>query len=483
MPKRREPLKETMLSEAYVERPMVQALDPKRAPEAGDVNALDDVPRSSWLSPDDAAEVADAAEPPAPPFRLLPAPAVTREGALAVVDGRGRRFEIWRDPLDRPEMATGAAAFASNLLRALGYATPGVWATDVARPDFDLHGAADNDALLKLFHDGPRAVGGRFRVALTRWPIGIDLGPTPPTGGRSDDPNDRVPHEDRRTLRALKLIFGWLGMTDAGIHVLRDAYVGQPGKGHVVHYLAGLGGALGADAVVRALEPRDDDSDLADRNVWITLATLGLYHQKPRLTPETWPSVGEYRETWAPEAFQTSPPLVPIDRALPSDVYWAAKRIATIRPATIVRALDAGNYHDDSAHALLGELVRERQSLAVRWGLAQVTPCEVDRLEQAHAGARSVLVIRDEALTLGLVAAATTTYRVALIDDAGKPVAPPFEVRMTEGTLFPIQLPQALPPYAVVRVLAVRKGSPAPRAMEAHLVHKDGVVRVVGVVH
>ena len=107
----------------------------------------------------------------------------------------------------------------------------------------------------------------------------------------------------------------------------------------------------------------------------------------------------------------------------------------------------------------------------------------MDRIEQAHAGAHAVLVIRDEALTLGLVAASTTTYRVALIDDAGKPVAPPFEVRMSEGTVFPVQLPQALPPYVVVRVLAVRRGSAAPRAMEAHLVDREGVVRLVGVVH
>lgn len=63
VPKHREPLKETMLSEAYVERPMVQALDPKRAPEAGDVNALDEVPRSSWLSVDDVAAEADAESP------------------------------------------------------------------------------------------------------------------------------------------------------------------------------------------------------------------------------------------------------------------------------------------------------------------------------------------------------------------------------------------------------------------------------------
>jgi hypothetical protein len=482
IPQRLDPVKEAVLSEAYVERPVVGALDPKRAPEAGDVNALDEVPRSTWLSVAEAPGAADD-DPPAPPFRLLTAPGVTRDGALAVLDARGRRFELWRDPPDRPEMATGAAAVASRLLRALGYFTPGVWATSVERGDFVIRDAQDNDALLGLFHVGPRADGGRFRVAITRWPIGVDLGPTPAKGERSDDPNDRVSHEDRRSLRALKLIFGWLGMTEAGTQVLRDAYVGAPGRGHVVHYVAGLGGALGADAVVRALTQRDDDTDLANRNVWITLATLGLYQPPPVLTPDRWPAIGEYRPAWAVADFRTSPPSVPMDRAGPADLYWAAKQIAAVDPATLTRALDAGNYHDGTARKLLGELLRERQSLAVRWALSQVTPCEVDRVEQPQAGSRAVLVLRDEALALGLGQAATTTYRVEMLHETGKPVAEPFKLGISGGSLFALRLPERPPPYLVLRVTTVRKRDKAPRAMEVHVRTDSAAVRVVGVVH
>ena len=481
IPQRLDPIKETLLSEAYVERPMVMALDPKRAPEAGDVNALDEVPRSTWLSVDDAKGAADD-EPPAPPFRLLEVEGVTREEALAVMDARGRRFEVWRDPPDRPEMATSAAVVASRLLRVLGYFTPGVWATDVERGDFVVRDKADNDALLGLFHAGPRAFAGRFRVAITRWPIGADLGPMPVNGTRSDDPNDRVSHEDRRSLRALKLIFGWLGMTDAGREVLRDAYVGAPGRGHVVHYVAGLGGALGADAVVRALPLRDDDTDLSSRNVWITLATLGLYQQKPELTSDRWPAIGEYRSAWPVADFHTSPPSVAMDRAGPPDLYWAAKHIAGVDRDTITRALDAANYHDATAKKLLGELIAERQRLAVRWGFSLVTPCEVDRIEQPRSGARAVLVLRDEAIALGINQAATTVYRVEALDDAGKPVAEPFKLGISGGSLIAVRLPERLPPYLVMRVTTVRKGDKSPRAMEVH-VRSGGTVRVVGVVH
>jgi hypothetical protein len=483
-PRPRDPVKETALTEAYVERPMVLALDPKHAPAAGDVNALDAVPRSSWWSPAEAEAAADAAEEPAPPLRLLAAPAVTHEGGLAVVDARGRRFEIWRDPPDRLEMATAAGAVAARLLRALGYFTPGVWATDLSAADFVIRDADDSGAVAALIHAGPRpGLTGLFRVGATRWPIGADLGPTPPTGKRADDPNDRVPHEDRRTLRALKLIFGWLGMTQGDATVLRDVYVGAPGRGHVLHYLAGLSGALGADAVVRPRPPRDDDSDLAGQNVWITLGTLGLYQQKPHLTPEQWPSIGEYRETWSPKDFSTGPPFEPMDRALPPDLYWAARRIAGLRTADLVRALDAGHYHDDSARALLQDKLRDRQRNAVRWAFSQVTACEVERLDQAGHQTPAVLILRDEATSLGVVDALTKLYEIELVDDTGHRLGDRQRLALSGGALFPVRLPEVAPGYVVVRVRASRETGVAPRAMEVHLVHAGPAWRVVGVMH
>jgi hypothetical protein len=482
VPRRLDPVKETRLTEAYIERPMIEALNPTRAAEAGDVNAMDEVPRSTWFSPAEAEALADDTEPPAPPFALLDAAAVTREHAIGVSDAHGRSFELWRDPADRPEMATGAAAVTSRLLRAIGYYTPGVFTADLSPSDFKLRDAKDRAALEGLFRSGPRPSRDRYRVAITRWPIGADIGPTPPSGRRDDDGNDRVPHEDRRTLRAFKLIFGWLGMTETDASVLRDAYVGAPGRGHVVHYIAGLGGALGADAVVRPTPPKDDDSDLASQNVWVTLGTLGLYQQKPRLTPRRWPALGEYRERWFPPAFHTSPPIEPMDRMLPSDAYWAAKRIAALETPVLVRALDAGRYHDPGARAALLELLRVRQAIAIRWGVNQVSPCEVERLDVLANPPGAVLVVRDEAPALGLFEGAKT-FRTELADEAGRPVAEPSEVRMAGGTLFPVRLPWSAPEYVVVRVWAFRKGVTSPRAMEAHIVHRGDEWKLVGIVH
>jgi len=87
-------------------------------------------------------------------------------------------------------MQTGAAAVASRLMHALGYRVA------------EAHITATED--------------GR-RVLATRWPGGIDLGPTPIRDTRPDDPNDRVPHLERRTLRAMKLVAAWLALGEQAL--------------------------------------------------------------------------------------------------------------------------------------------------------------------------------------------------------------------------------------------------------------------------
>ena len=94
------------------------------------------------------------------------------------------------------------------------------------------------------------------------------------------------PHPPRRcrTLRALKVVRGWLRASDFGLDHLRDVYVGPPGKGHLLHYVVGLEGALGADDArgVR-VEPRSSYSDInptAGENPINLLLTLGLVRRE-----------------------------------------------------------------------------------------------------------------------------------------------------------------------------------------------------------
>jgi hypothetical protein len=87
------------------------------------------------------------------------------------------------------------------------------------------------------------------------------LGYAPESGTRGDDRNDVVPHENRRTLRALKVFASWLALEGLGPSKTIDRYLGPPGEGHVVHFVAGLDEALGAANVVRATDPPPQGGD------------------------------------------------------------------------------------------------------------------------------------------------------------------------------------------------------------------------------
>jgi hypothetical protein len=475
LPRLLDPIAAVSLSRAYVRRPVVEVLDPRRVPDARDVNALDQVPRSSWFCPGCAAEAGDDGEPPAPPFRVLTSGAESGSGGLAVLDARGRPFELLRDPPDRPEMRTAAAVVASRLAAAAGYLTAPAWALDVAWADLAVPEPNAYDMARLFLDEGPAASLGRYRVAAVRWPIGLDRGPTPPTDRRGDDPNDRVTHLDRRTLRALPAVFGWLGLGTLSPAVLRDAYVGAPGSGHLLHYLVDLGDALGAGAVVRP-PPPGHGFDPGAASPLVTLGTLGLYRQEVRPTQRRWLSIGELDERFSPGDFSLAPPFAPADRALPADLYWAAKRMLEIPDAEIDAALDAARLGDVSARARLAEILRARRLRVAAWAFSQVVPLEVVRVD---AGER--LVLRDEAAALGVTTSAPPGYEVVLLDDLGREVAPRAPLPAA-GAALTVALPVANRlDYLVVRVSGA--GGGPRRAFEAHLRRRDHGWTIAGIRH
>ena len=297
------------LSDLYVRTAMVAALDPKHPGVAGDVNAFDEVPRSQWFEPGSAPETHDG--PPVPPLVVLAEPA-DDDQAVASKDARGIRYDLRFDAPDRPGMRSAAAAIASRLVGDMGYITAEVYVADLNRADLTTTSPDVAASLADVLKNSAEKPAGVYRVSATRWPIGVDLGLTPRSETRSDDPNDRIQHRDRRTLRGLKATAAWLGLTRADAGLLRDAYVGAPGKGHVRHVVVGLDGALGSDAVVRANDPEPEGGD---RRFLVALFSLGFYpKQTPIPTQTEHPSLGVFEPEASIAAVDTSPPFEPMDR-------------------------------------------------------------------------------------------------------------------------------------------------------------------------
>jgi hypothetical protein len=94
---------------------------------------------------------------------------------------------------------------------------------------------------------------GRIRALASRMIPGIPKGPPRLLGVRPDDPNDTVPHEDRRELRGLRTVAAFIDFTDARRGNFFDTFVPDTEErgsgGHIVHYVLDFSSALGAGNV------------------------------------------------------------------------------------------------------------------------------------------------------------------------------------------------------------------------------------------
>ena len=86
---------------------------------------------------------------------------------------------------------------------------------------------------------------GTYRVIAGRLIPGKILGGFLYAGTRPDDPNDLVPHEHRRELRALRVFGAWTNLTDLKAANTLDALVTENGRSIVKHYLQDVGSTFG----------------------------------------------------------------------------------------------------------------------------------------------------------------------------------------------------------------------------------------------
>lgn len=461
VPAKRTFIEDLYQADVYVRRELTNGLDPRRTPEALDVSSVDDVPKSSWYrgAPERGKLLQYYAldGPPVPPFALSnDEPSSGTPDAKVITDSRGLAYELLYDPPGRDGMRTGAAAVASRLVFALGYRTP------------EVH--------IITSHDGRRA-------AATRWPPGIDLGPTPIARTRPDDPNDFLPHLQRRTLRVLFHVTAWIDMRRLRPRMLRDVYVGKPARGHVQHMLVGFDGALGAENYREAVAWANNP-DRQDSNFFLRVFSLGLSPKPTAFVPETeFPSVGLMSDVLLPDEWDMSPPFEPTDHILAGDAYWIAKRIAAVDAKTIDDAVRAAKLEKGPRNWLRERIAKRRLALLAH-GYAQTTPCEVTRLAEATDKTPAHLEMLDLATFQGFTPTSQRSYRVRVINDVGEPLLADRGVAAT-GPFTNIVLPKSLleHDYFVVQVQARNGPHALPNALEAHIRTVQGQFRLVGIRH
>ena len=176
---------------------------------------------------------------------------------FTAMDARGETWFLQFDPVHFPEGATAAVAIASKIFWALGYNQVESFLTtfDPTKASIDPKATIrrpngkrtpftqdDVNAVLETCARNP---DGTYRVIAGRLLPGKILGPYLYAGTRADDPNDIVPHEHRRELRALRVFGAWTNLTDLKAQNTLDTLVTENGRAIVKHYLQDVGSTFG----------------------------------------------------------------------------------------------------------------------------------------------------------------------------------------------------------------------------------------------
>jgi hypothetical protein len=282
-------------------RQVDRALTVPRSRRAEGINALDEVPDSTWftnrigirpLSPEELRRGPEGVGSPEPhtPWAIKSSKRGEAAG-FVIEDARGEKFLLKFDRVGLPEAESAADAITSRLLWAAGYNVPEDHVVYVHRYDLVIAPGAtwtdsaghkrpltpdDVEATLARSEIEP---DGQLRGLASHFIDGTLLGGHPQEGVRHDDPNDRIPHELRRDLRGQYALYAWLDLADVKEHNTLDTWVTEPGRRgrhYVKHYLIDFGKSLGLMALSardlrRGLEYRVDWSAMLDG-----LVTLGL---------------------------------------------------------------------------------------------------------------------------------------------------------------------------------------------------------------
>ncbi len=393
---------------------------------AASVNTIDEVPDSNWyvnrtgLTADAILRGPGDAEGPA-----LGQWTVSRKSngvtpGFTITDVKGRRFFVKFDPPGHPELSTGAEAVVTRLLDALGYHVPALNIGTLRREDLvigkDATVRAANGSRRRMHQSdldeqlsrAQRSPDGTYRVSLAAALEGRPLEGFKYEGTRPDDPNDVIPHEDRRELRGLRVFSAWLNHTDAKAINSMDTLIAQNGRAVVRHHLLDFNATLGS-AGIGLRDPRDGYEYLAEVGAaGRALPALGLNVRRwMTIDYPKWRGIGRFESAaFIPEEWRPRVPNPAYVRSRPDDTFWAARKLMALPEEVIRAAVKAGRYTDPAAERFLVEVLLERRQKIGRAWLTHVNPVVEPALD-----ADGVLTFRNAAVSHG-AAPAPAAYDV-----------------------------------------------------------------------
>ncbi len=376
--------------------------------KALNVNTIDEVPDSNWFTNRIGARpysIAEAIKGPltdedhgmAPgPLTILKEMKTGVSPKFLLKDSAGVTWFVQLDAKGYPEASTGASMVANKLFHALGYWQVkyqlGVLRADDLRigekataetPSGEKRRFQQRD-IVKVLRRANQGAEGTYRVMASRGIDGV-LGGFKYNGTRPDDPNDVVPHEHRRELRALKVFAAWANLVDLKAGNTLDATVEENGRTVVRHYLQDVGSTFGTGA----LGPREFDegyeNQLEPDKVWKRLVSFGFYFQPWQFIPYTYyPAIGYFEgERFDPPAWKPRVPSAAILNARADDLFWAAQRVVAFSDDMLRAIVHEAHYSDPAAERHLATVLMQRRDKIAAAYLPAINPVVRPALDAA----------------------------------------------------------------------------------------------------
>jgi hypothetical protein len=378
-------------------------LDPRRAL---DVNTIGEVPDSAWYTNRHAfhrMSIADLERGPGnstPPsqddsWRIIGAKTDGVTPGFIIEDQNQNRYILKLDPPHFPELCSAADVIGSKFFYALGYNTPENYVVFFHRESLVIApGVHYRDpenrkrpltehVLSELLAGQRKSAGGTYRAMASRWVGGEVVGPFSYRKVRTDDPNDVVPHEDRRMLRGLAVFSAWLNHHDTRSINTMDTLVEEDGRRYLKHYLIDFGSILGSAGYA----PKEawighryviQQGDTAKR-----LMTLGFV--PPRWARAEYPKLGGVGlfDSWSFEPLSWRPfyPNPAFEMMDDVDAFWAAKQVAAFTDEEIRAIVKTGKYSDSRAEAWIADCLIERRDKLVKAWFSRVLPLDRFRVD------------------------------------------------------------------------------------------------------
>jgi len=370
------------------------------AGRARNVNTIDEVPDSSWytnragsrpLSPADVFTGPDTtAGPEAGTWTVTSSKGDGVTPGFTIKDAKGQLWFLKFDPPGYRGMATGTEVAVTKLMWALGYHVPENHIAYMHRerlaigdgakftPAGGTRRAMRLDDLDRLLERADREPDGTYRVVASKALRGKPIGRIRFVDTRPDDPNDLVPHQDRRELRGYGVFAAWLNHVDAKAINSLDTLVTENGRSFVRHHLLDFGSSLGSAGIGPADYWEGAEYVLEPKQMLTQIVSFGFaipkWHSEPFYEA---PSIGRLpadNAAFNPDLWKPRVPNQAFLHARADDKFWAAQRLMALTTEHLRAAVRAGDFRDPAAEAFLVRALAERRDAIGRAYLTGINP-------------------------------------------------------------------------------------------------------------